>query len=663
MGNPYTASAAEDRLALVAALRTSPLLRTASIRTLWALVQSAEVEVFEPEDWLLKAHQDHVCWVIIDGTIRVRYDNNDQSVGRVIAGPVVLGESHAMLPEFSEGPSGMSTQALTQVTALRLNTKRLNHQISHNRALWRAVMGGANLEDVHQDVLGFDLNQIKEHLDDNRRAELLVLSPWQGAQLPMTVLQDALGKALSFDFEDDVLVLEPSKETGALTKEAGLDRLKIASQDVATKLDALRPDYDYVMVHHELAQYIGEHVFTEVRLRHHNNVEPLSPENSESPQHHTVILLPKRNKPKPGANPIQRLRALMRPEEEGKRLVNEGQRTMPLAFTTRIRLDIDKLQAQHAPNKSFGSFSPDLRERLSRWGRGVSQRRVGVALGGSGAWGYAHVALLRGLMGGRNPMPIDVVSGASSGAFLGAYFCVDGEDGMKLSVRRGDLGCFDIVVLMSVISSAALQWILDYDLGQWELEDLEVIFMPVCTNLNKGNFKTWVKGPMSLAVRGASAAPGFFSPLMLDGDRLVDGCVTNNVPVSVLVPHADLLIASNAYPWPRRDSHKHWCNGPISRFIRGLNPITRFWDLIDSASLMLHSSGSWQSQAAQVIWNASEVDMPLVGAMLFINASEILENIHEHHTLRKTIAHARILWNQGQPPPAGEHKGQKEAAL
>lgn len=80
-------------------------------------------------------------------------------------------------------------------------------------------------------------------------------------------------------------------------------------------------------------------------------------------------------------------------------------------------------EGSHAPERGYAG----TQEALGRWARAVTYRRVGVALGGGGAWGWAHVALLSGMH--RQGVPVDLVSGVSFGAVAAAYYALAGDPG------------------------------------------------------------------------------------------------------------------------------------------------------------------------------------------------------------------------------------------
>jgi NTE family protein len=79
---------------------------------------------------------------------------------------------------------------------------------------------------------------------------------------------------------------------------------------------------------------------------------------------------------------------------------------------------------------------------------------------------------------------------------------------------------------------------------QHRIEELEIPFAAVATDLNWGERIVLDKGPIARAVRASSAIPGVFEPVAHDGKILVDGGVVDNLPVEVArAKGADIVIA------------------------------------------------------------------------------------------------------------------------
>ena len=311
----------------------------------------------------------------------------------------------------------------------------------------------------------------------------------------------------------------------------------------------------------------------------------------------------------------------------------------------RIKLDLEATARDWTPSSSIASREPHTKAAIGRLSRALTHRRVGLALGGSGAWGYAHVALLKMLMEGSDPVPVDVVSGVSSGSLIGAYFCAHGDQGLDRLIERGSSGTFDVMVATSVLTSRFIELMVSADLSGQRLEGLQVDFFPLCTDLTTGGSVTWARGPVGLAVRSASSAPGLFTPTYIDDHCFVDGCFVNNVPVSVVAKHADMIVASNAYPYDTRSGHFALFGGGLGRFIRGLDPVARVKVLTTSANLMLHTSGEWQARGTKLTWDASQRTMPLVGSMEFGKARERVEQIMEDDNARRFVSRVRQAWD------------------
>lgn len=172
--------------------------------------------------------------------------------------------------------------------------------------------------------------------------------------------------------------------------------------------------------------------------------------------------------------------------------------------------------------------------------------RIGLALGGGSARGWAHIGVLRALEeAGVKP---DLVCGTSIGALVGAAYAAGELDRLEAWVRG--------LRLQTVVS------FLDFSLGGGLIKGDKLIdffrahfvdrdicelnrpFGAVATDLQHGR-EIWLReGPVTDAVRASIALPGLFTPALQEGRWLVDGGLVNPVPVSLCrAMGADLVIA------------------------------------------------------------------------------------------------------------------------
>jgi predicted acylesterase/phospholipase RssA/CRP-like cAMP-binding protein len=299
----------------------------------------------------------------------------------------------------------------------------------------------------------------------------------------------------------------------------------------------------------------------------------------------------------PLAEPALRDRPVLRCAllQRGARLVGR----LPVG-TVRLRLDHADL-ARRRPR--LPELDPDTRATIQRLGRAVTDRRVGIALGGGGAWGYAHAALLEGLVGGESPVPLDVVSGASFGSLLGAYFCARGLEGLRLLVAHG--GRANAALALGTISSRALAVLVDDDLDGVRLEDLELPLFPVATDLVFQRPFIPRSGTLGWGVRMSSAFPPSLTAVLYRDMRLVDGGFVNNVPASVVAQEgANLIIASNIVSSaPKRPNPTPTTRA--ARFLSAFSPRARGLDAMRSAFGVFHETGVTESRLAHVVFQPS----------------------------------------------------------
>ena len=172
--------------------------------------------------------------------------------------------------------------------------------------------------------------------------------------------------------------------------------------------------------------------------------------------------------------------------------------------------------------------------------------RVGLALGGGSARGWAHVGVIRALeQAGIKP---DLVCGTSIGALVGAAYAAGELEHFEqwlLGLGIADVLSFlDVGLSGGVIKGERLMEFFRLNFIDRPVEDLAMPFAAVATALHTGA-EVWLReGSTIEAVRASIALPALFTPVVHEGRVLVDGGLVNPVPVSLArAMGADIVIA------------------------------------------------------------------------------------------------------------------------
>lgn len=199
----------------------------------------------------------------------------------------------------------------------------------------------------------------------------------------------------------------------------------------------------------------------------------------------------------------------------------------------------------------------------------LSRGRIGLALGGGSARGWAHIGVIRALAdAGIEP---NIVCGTSIGALVGAAY-VGGElDRLEAWVRSLRLqtvvSFLDFSLAGGLIKGDKLIDFFRSHFVDRDIRELERPFGAVATDLQRGR-EVWLReGRVTDAVRASIALPGLFTPVQRDGSWLVDGGLVNPVPVSLcramgadVVIAVDLnadLLGRHLRPKPAKATRKH----------------------------------------------------------------------------------------------------------
>ena len=195
--------------------------------------------------------------------------------------------------------------------------------------------------------------------------------------------------------------------------------------------------------------------------------------------------------------------------------------------------------------------------------------KIGLVLSGGGARGTAHIGVLKVLE--ENHIPIDMISGTSFGSIVGGLYAagysaddlqdilenIDWKESLsgrapreersfrrkqddngflirfKLGIKDGKLKLPGGLITPNNLR-LTLQDLINERTNVEDFDELPIPFRAVATDLGTGNAFVLEKGNLASAMIASMAVPALFPPIEYDGHLLVDGGVTNNVPIDVV---------------------------------------------------------------------------------------------------------------------------------
>ena len=177
--------------------------------------------------------------------------------------------------------------------------------------------------------------------------------------------------------------------------------------------------------------------------------------------------------------------------------------------------------------------------------------RIGLALGGGAARGFAHIGVIKALEA-QGIFP-DVIVGTSAGSVVGALYAA-GNNGFalqKVAMDMDEASISDWALplfgkVSGVLKGDALQNYVNKAVNNVPMEKLKIAFGAVATDLNSGQPILFQRGNTGQAVRASSAVPSVFQPVKIGSRSYVDGGLVAPVPVRFAREMgADFIIAVN----------------------------------------------------------------------------------------------------------------------
>lgn len=176
-------------------------------------------------------------------------------------------------------------------------------------------------------------------------------------------------------------------------------------------------------------------------------------------------------------------------------------------------------------------------------------KRLGLALSGGGAKGFAHIGVFKMLEEcGLKP---DIVVGTSVGALMGALFADGYEaDEIKELFTGREFSEFAQLQLpkSGLFDSKRFRDFLKRHLRAKNIEDLAIPMVIVATDLDNGISHEFRSGPIVEAVTASCSIPIIFSPVVIEGIHYVDGGLFHNFPVSIIREECQRVIGVNVSP-------------------------------------------------------------------------------------------------------------------
>jgi NTE family protein len=181
-----------------------------------------------------------------------------------------------------------------------------------------------------------------------------------------------------------------------------------------------------------------------------------------------------------------------------------------------------------------------------------TSKKIGLALGSGGIRGFALLGVLQALK--ENDIPINFISGASSGSLVAAHYAIFQDPELLKSELAGStknkklLSVLDLGFRGGLIKGKKFTNLVNSLFGKKTFLDTKIPLRIMVTDLVDGGAHVFTEGNIAFSVQASCTVPILFEPIKIKGHCFVDGGLSDPVPVDVLKKiGANVVIAVNLY--------------------------------------------------------------------------------------------------------------------
>lgn len=179
----------------------------------------------------------------------------------------------------------------------------------------------------------------------------------------------------------------------------------------------------------------------------------------------------------------------------------------------------------------------------------AKKKKIGLALSGGGARGYAHLGVVKALY--EKDIRPEIFSGTSAGALVAAFLANGKEPDEIFEFLKGHK-IFDIsrihIPKNGLLNMQRIRVEIDKEIGIDDLKETKHPFYVCVANMTEGKVEYFNKGPAVDLLVASASIPVLFSPIKIENDLYSDGGVFDNLPIKPIQGKCEKLIGVHVNP-------------------------------------------------------------------------------------------------------------------